>query len=872
MVLGVRRRQGAGMGRVACTVAGLAVAMVLWLVAVSPAVAQATLNDSLAKRMQGDKQSRLLVEAKELVYDNDKNIVSARGDVELNYQGRTLQADRVIYDRNTGRVYAEGNARLTEPTGNVVTGDKFELSDDFKNGFINSLRVEQTTIDRGTPVKTRFSAPRAERSEGETTVFERGTYTACEPCKEHPEKPPLWQIKAARIIHNNTEKTIYYENATLEVGGIPVAYLPYFWSPDPTEKRRTGFLAPHYIASSSLGTGVALPFFWAIEPNYDLTLTPTYLSQQGLLAQAEWRHRLSNGAYNVRVAGIDQQDKSAFLPSPLGARERDLRGSIESNGRFYINERWQTGWDFALLSDKYFLQNYRIRSESVGSLYSGFRESISTVYLQGQGDRSWFDTRGYYFKGLSSSDWQKQQPLVHPVTDYNKRIDGPAPIGGEIGIDVNLTSLTREAAQFQGIGKNQTATFFPTVNGVVTPLYETCTVFQRGQCLVRGISGTTSRASAEVSWRRQFVDPLGQVWTPFAYARGDVFAPSPDFSNYQNPQLANFIGGNDNIVGRAMPAVGLEYRYPFVGTLGAWGTQQVEPIAQVIARPNEARIGRLPNEDAQTLVFDDTSLFEWDKFTGYDRVEGGVRANVGAQYSITGGNGFYANALFGQSFQIAGRNSFRVGDLVNTGLDSGLDSKRSDYVGRVQVSPNQNLSFFTRGRFDRDDFSLHRFEAGLSGTFNPLLPLSTNIMYARYEAQPNLGLDRRREGLLTSTTYNLTPHWSFTGSLLFDLDRYLNARDVFIASYIANPETAVYHRQDIWTPTSTSLGLGYSDECATFSLTYTQTPRQIQLASGEKEAGRTVLLRLELRTLGQTNLKQNIGVAAATNQDGIFTR
>ena len=183
--------------------------------------------------------------------------MSAVGDVELYYQGRTLQADRVTYDRNSGRVFAEGNARMTDANGTVITGDRFELTDDFKTA--SSIRCGSSRRSRDSAGRPRPISPRRAPSaiEGETMVFERGTYTACEPCKEHPERPPLWQVKAARIIHNNGERTIYYENATLEFCGIPVAYIPYFWSPDPTVKRKTGFLAPHYIASSALGTGVA---------------------------------------------------------------------------------------------------------------------------------------------------------------------------------------------------------------------------------------------------------------------------------------------------------------------------------------------------------------------------------------------------------------------------------------------------------------------------------------------------------------------------------------------------------------------------------------------------------------------------------------
>jgi len=93
------------------------------------AVAQGTMNDALTRRVQaGEGKDRLLLEAKEIVYDNDNNTVSAVGDVELYYQGRTLQADRVTYDLKSGRVVAQGNARMVEANGAVITGDRFDLT------------------------------------------------------------------------------------------------------------------------------------------------------------------------------------------------------------------------------------------------------------------------------------------------------------------------------------------------------------------------------------------------------------------------------------------------------------------------------------------------------------------------------------------------------------------------------------------------------------------------------------------------------------------------------------------------------------------------------------------------------------------------
>ena len=850
--------------------AGLAAALTLAAPSATGVVAHAQGLPAVkaAKPSVGKPGEKLLVEADALIYDNDKNTVTARGNAELHYGPRTLQADRVRYDRATGRVFAEGNVRLTEADGAVVTGERMELTDDFKSGFVAAFRGQQTVVRKLDTVRTRFSAPRAERVNGEQTTFEYGSYTACEPCKDTPSTPPLWQIRAQKIIHNNETHTVYFEESTLELAGIPVAYLPYFEAADPTVKRKTGFLTPRFVTSTALGTGVSLPYFIALAPDYDLTLTPTVLSRQGVLAQGEFRQRLDTGFYSLRLSGISQTTPSAFLPSPLGAGERDFRGSVESQGRFYINERWRTGWDLVGVTDKWFLDNYRIRNQSVTTDY--FREAVSTAYLIGQGDRSWFEARGYYFKGLSSFDWQKQQPVVAPVIDYDKRVNGPGELGGEVRFQANVTSLTRETTQFQGLPRTASYLFAPSVNGVSFPLYQTCTVFARGTCLIQGLAGTNTRASAELSWRRSFIDDWGQKFTPFAYLRTDAFFTNPSFSGFQNDLAPAVAKVDDGFAGRVMPAVGLDYRYPFVASFGGLGVHTLEPIGQIVARPSETRIGRLPNEDAQSLVFDDTSLFEWDKFSGYDRVEGGVRTNVGGQYSVVTPSGLYANILFGESIQLAGVNSFRRGDIANVGLESGLETRRSDFVGRVQVSPNQNITFISRARFDQSDFHVARFETGATARFAPFLPLTLSAFYSYYEAQPLLGYSHYREGVTASATYNITPNWFVSGSVLLDLTHFLDVRNTYsdaLATYLANPIGTVptYQNPGRLYASGASFGGGYQDECTTISINYINSP--IATATGVRERNQTVLLRVELKTLGEADLKQNLGTA--TTADGI---
>ena len=495
------------------------------------------------------KADRLVVEAKQLVYDHDNDIVTASGNVQLYYQGRVLEADKVTYNRKTDRVYAEGNAKLTEADGTVAYGDRFDLTDDFKSGFIDSLSAT-------TAQKTYFTAPRGERLSGETLAFEKGTYTACQPCKDHPERPPLWQIKAMKIIHNKEERMIYFEDATFELAGVPIAYSPYLSSPDPSVTRKSRLLAPSYVYESRLGFGASVPYFFALAPNYDLTVTPTFLSRQGVLGQVEWRQRLINGSYDIRATGIDQLDPSAFPNEPYGTGNRQLRGSLESNGRFLINDRWKYGWDISLFSDKYFFQDYKIRSESLTTDY--IKESISTAYLTGQGDRSYFDLRGYVIKGLSEYDFNKQQPRVLPLLDYDRTIplapETSYGIGGEVKIDTNLTALSRTAADYQSTGVRLLDKAFALYDVCPTSLSPNPNLpnFKPPNCFVRGVGGDYDRASAQVSWQRKFIDPFGEVWTPFAFVRLDgswlslntsniyTFSSATGFSQIANADQSNF--------------------------------------------------------------------------------------------------------------------------------------------------------------------------------------------------------------------------------------------------------------------------------------------------------------------------------------------
>jgi LPS-assembly protein len=809
-VRGQRTRLAAVSGSLVALFVGFVLTQALGLALTTPASAQSfTYNPRPPKppRAPVNNNGQMLVQATEVDYDYNNQRVSAVGNVQMFYNGTGVEADKVIYDQKTKRLHAEGNIRLTDADGKITYANIMDLSDDYRDGFVDSLRVD-------TEDQTRMAATRADRSSGNYTVFENGVYTACAPCKDDPKKPPLWQVKGARIIHNQTEKMLYFENAQLEFFGVPMAYLPYFSTPDPTVKRKSGFLMPAYSTNSTYGVGVEVPYYFALAPDYDATFNPRFTTRQGVLLQGEFRQRLIDGSYQIRAYGIDQLDRGAFTGQP---GDRQFRGGIDTKGQFALNDKWTWGWDGVLLSDYYFFSDYRLAQyrDPLQSFLSLPTEAISQLYLTGVGNRSFFDARAIHY--LSFSGNQNLVPVIHPVIDYNNVINSPI-FGGEFGYKTNFTSLTRETAAFDPI------TTLANTNGLCTTASADPLARLPAQCLLRGMPGTYTRLTAEAQWRRSFTDPIGQIWTPFAIVRAD--AVSASISN--QPGVSNFLPVGDTQALRLMPAVGLEYRYPFIN-VQPWGTTTIEPIAQIIIRPNETYAGKLPNEDAQSLVFDASNLFAVDKFSGYDRVEGGGRANVGVQATTQFDRGGSVNVLFGQSYQLFGMNSFAVADATNTGVDSGLQRPRSDYVARVNYSPNRTYTFSVRARMDEATANINRFEAEGRASFDRW---SVSMMYGNYAAQPDLGYLTRREGLLGSASVKVASNWVVSGAARWDLEA--NKLNQYI------------------------IGAGYVDDCFVLAANYV-TSYSYSAGTTPPVLSHAFMLQIGLRTIANSSSSAGAG-------------
>lgn len=756
---------------------------------VNPAVGPGRSTASpLPKRPEIDRAQPLYLQGDELIYDNAGGRVTARGNVEIFYNNYILTADEVIYDQRGKQLTAVGNVVLREPGGANTTAERLVLSDDFRDGFVQSLSF--TSQD-----DTKITARRATRRGGNVTEFEDGKFT---PCKTAPGSPPAWCISASRVIHDQQAQTIQYQDAAFELFGVPVLYLPYFEHPDPTVKRKSGFLPPGFGFSSELGYMSEVSYYFALAPNYDFTFHPTYTTQQGVLWQGDFRHRIAVGSlagqYRIELAGIDQDiDK---LPTDNVRPDLDgWRGSVKTVGNFSLASWWNLGWDVTIESDDAFRRFYRLDNILQ-------TDRVNKIFLNGLSDRNYVAVTGYHFDGLLISDEAVSDSQVHPVFDWNYVVGTPV-LGGEMSWNVNAISFTRNLN------------------------------FLDGSNPARNVDSVTHRASADINWRRKLTDAVGITYTPFASLRGDITS----YRDVVNPLTDDLV--QDQTMSRGTAAAGILAAYPWINHT-AIASHTIEPIGQIIARGS--RVGRqnaLPNEDARSIVFDDTNLFELDKHSGYDRLETGTRANVGLQYTFQLHTGGYARLLAGQSFHIDGRNNYA--DLIGneptvnptpprvpgqTG-DSGLDTFRSDYVLGAYLAPASNVNFVGQMRVDESSFDVRRADIYATASYGPFTAMTS---YAYTAPATSVDNTSAQQDIISSLWIQLSDRWSLGGTMRYDLDE-------------------KEFRQE-------ALSIRYADEC--YVLTATYMDNQIVDANNGIDKDQTIMVRFEFKHLGGFNYKTDV--------------
>ena len=343
----------------------------------------------------------------------DRQLV-AEGQVEA-YQGQTkLTASRIVFDQASGTLSIDGPIRIEDSRGVIVLASAAEMDETLQNGLLTGARLVFNE-------QVQLASTQMTRAGGRYTQLYKTAVTSCHVCDDG--SPPLWSIRARKVIHDEAERQLYFEGAQLRILSVPVFYLPRLRLPDPTLERARGFLIPEIRNTSLLGTGVKLPYFIPIGDHADLTLAP-YWSHKTKTLDFRYRQAFWNG--EIEFEGALTRDE--LLPG-------EWRGYLFGEGAFRLRNRFRLDFDVSTSSDDAYLSNYGI---------SDADRLRSEIELSRSDRNSFFGATAVNFTSLRDSDDSAIQPTSVVDLRYQRRtfIDG---LGGELRTSVIAHGHTRES-------------------------------------------------------------------------------------------------------------------------------------------------------------------------------------------------------------------------------------------------------------------------------------------------------------------------------------------------------------------------------------------------------------------------------------------
>ncbi|MEQ1900289.1 MAG: LPS assembly protein LptD [Devosia sp.] len=735
--------------------ARLIVAFALPLLAVtlapSPSMAQGLLPADFLSFIPEPGAGPARVEADMLSYDSRLDVISAEGGVVMQYSGYVIKADRLIYNQRTGELHAIGHVTMTDPGGNSVAMDEIEVTDGMKEAFLKSLTI--TTSD-GAQVK----ASDVNYSSELKTILVEGAYSPCGLCVDQKGRRIGWQVKSARMIYDQQSGTVLLEEPSLELLGTRVAWLPWFWFSEPTKPRAQGIRMPSVDYSAKRGVSLTVPYFLPAGDDLDFLFSPTLMSRQGLLFAAEATQRFQGvGEITVKASGLYQLDPSAFAGT---VSDRAWRGAIQTTGRFTPAPNWVAGWSYSAFTDNAYLKDYELADgdAAINQVYATYLDP--DLFIDGRIQR--FNRLGNF----TAAD-DARQGMTLPWVRINDIVDlGPG--NGRLNLSLDLLGVTRLADQADAI--------------------------TYGVPYVFGYEGNKVHVTGEAAWENQYILPGGVTATPYLGARVDASTYDGASSYPGSPPASTLFN--------VTPVAAMDFRWPLMAENG-FDTHLLEPIAQIVYRGSSLTDTGITNDNAHSFVFDEANLFSYNRFSGTDRQETGLRANLGFHYLGNFANGGWIDAVAGQSFHLAGVNGLGIADETQAGASTGLGGTASHLVAGVRggIGP-----IGVAGKIQLDT-SFHARRAGF-GVGYDAGGYKASLGYQFIAANPALGIAPDEHEITGDLAIPIADYWTANGGLDFDLAAGSWSAIRAGASY--DDGYLVYGLNSTFTPSSFGLGLTFN--------------------------------------------------------------
>ncbi len=408
-------------------------------------------------------------EADQAEYDDRTELLTATGSVFLRRQDQSVRADKVTWNRKTGKILATGNVRLVDKDGNQLFSDRAELTDQFDVGAMQNMLL---ALREG----GRLAANSGQRDAQGRIVLAHAGYTGCAVVNSKGcDVKPSWRIDARRVLYDPTRKLMRFYGARLTLFGIKLPAVPATVTITTDGRALGGLLIPNFRTTSANGLEFDQPYYLRLSENKDITATAFVYTKVMPMAEVQYRALNSAGVYQITAYATS----STRIPvnGTAANAQTAFRGYLDTNGQFQLSPEWDINFSGRIVTDRTFLNRYGI---------SGDDELRSTVKVEHIDPVSYFAITGWAFQTLRTNQSQGLVPVALPEIDYRRRIADPL-LGGVIELQGNSLAITRTAGQ------------------------------------------DTQRAFVSARWDLHRITPMGQVVTLTALVRGDAYHSSNNY-------------------------------------------------------------------------------------------------------------------------------------------------------------------------------------------------------------------------------------------------------------------------------------------------------------------------------------------------------
>ena len=407
-----------------------------------------------------DETNNLKIKADEIKFSRNENKAIITGNSEIIFEDKyTLSSDEVIYDKKLNSVYSSKKSMLLDKNGNKIIFSKFNLDLNKKKAKVfnlnltdidkNNFILEEAFVDlengevAGKDLKLFFNKsilgniendPRiygnSVINDKDKTIVNKGVFTSCK--FNEKEKCPPWEMRAEEIKHDKKKKIIEYKNAYLRIYDKPVLYFPFFFHPDPTVKRQSGFLMPKINNSTFLGSSLQIPYYKVISNSEDVTVSPRIFFNDKFLLQSEYRQVFKNSDLILdHSIKLDNENSVTHLFGNFLTKN--------NNNKFEVN--------FETVSNRNYFKKYDIYSNLVDN------HTILNSYIdfEESDENSSFRSSFEVFEDLTliSSD---SYEFVYPAFNYTSKLN--TNLNGNLNLNVSGHQKKYQTNRYDGVVVN----------------------------------------------------------------------------------------------------------------------------------------------------------------------------------------------------------------------------------------------------------------------------------------------------------------------------------------------------------------------------------------------------------------------------------